>query len=100
MGVPSRKRRTYTSEFKAEAVRLVREQKLSVSEVAKDLDLTPSALDRWVKRAQADERGGTSGALSTSEREELKRLRKENRVLHEEREILKKATAFFANQNK
>ncbi len=99
MGVPSRKRRSYTSEFKAEAVRLVREQKLSVSEVAKDLDLTPSALDRWIKRAMIDARGSTSGVLSTNEREELKRLRKENRVLHEEREILKKA-AFFASQSK
>ena len=101
MGVQNRKRRTFTPEFKAEAVRLVREQKLQVAQVARDLDLTPSALLSWVKQRAIDEGGGSgSGALTSVEREELSRLRKENRVLHEERDILKKATAFFAKHSK
>jgi transposase len=63
------------------------------------LDLVASALGNWVKQAQADRSKGRTG-LTTAEREELARLRKENRILQEERDILKKATAFFAKQSR
>ena len=90
-----RKRRQFSEEFKAEAVRLVLDEGKSMAEVAKDLDLVPSALNGWVAQARADRTHGRTG-LTTAEREELARLRKENRVLREERDILKKAAAFFA----
>ena len=67
--------------------------------VSRDLDLTPSSLANWVRHAQADRTKGRTG-LTTAEREELARLRKENRILAEERDILKKAAAFFAKQSR
>jgi len=70
-----------------------------VAEVANDLDLTASALGQWVKQARADRSGGKTG-LTTAEREELAALRKENRELKMEREILKKAAAFFAKESR
>jgi transposase len=94
-----RKRRAFTNEFKAEAVRLVRESDKSVPTVARELDLTETALRSWVRQAEIDAGRGTPGALTTEEREELGRLRRENRTLRMERDILKKATAFFANEN-
>ena len=93
-----RKRRSSNEEFKAEALRLVREGGKSVSLVAKDLDLTDSALRNWVKQAEVDEGKGPTGALTTAEREEFARLRKENRQLTMERDFLKKAAAFFAKE--
>src|ERR1044071_9824122 len=93
-----RKRRSFNEEFKAEAVRLVREGGKSVPQVAKNLDLTDSALRNWVKQAQVDEGKGPVVALTTAEREELTRLRKENRQLTMERDFLKKAAAFFAKE--
>jgi len=95
-----RQRRSFTAEFKAEAVRLVRESGKSAGQIAKDLDLTETALREWVRRAEIDAGRGPKGALTTAEREELTRLRKENRVLQMERDILKKATAFFAKETK
>src|SRR3954454_21811177 len=92
-----RPRRQFTEEFKAGAVRLVLEEGKSVGAVAGDLDLTETALREWVKRAQADRTKGRTG-LTTAEREELARLRKENRQLRLEREILKNAAAFFASE--
>ena len=92
---PRRPRRTYTDEFKAETVRLVLDEGKSVAAVARDLELTESSLRNWVEQARADRTHGKTG-LTTAEREELARLRKENRILREEREILKKAAAFFA----
>src|SRR5215469_14272700 len=86
---PRRSRRRFDAEFKDQAVRLVLDEGKSVSAVARDLDLTETALREWVKRTQADRTKGRTG-LTTAEREELARLRKENRVLQEEREILKK----------
>jgi transposase len=77
----------------------VLEEGKSVTAVARELDLVPSALGLWVKHAQADRSKGRTG-LTTAEREELARLRKENRILQEERDILKKATAFFAKQSR
>jgi transposase len=94
----SRKRRYFTPEFKAEAVALVLDRGLEISEVADDLDLHPSTLRRWVDRFEA-ETGEPGDSLSSSEREELKRLRKEVRVLREEKTILKKAAAFFAKES-
>ncbi len=96
---PRRPRRKYTDEFKAETVRLVLDEGKSVGAVARDLELTESSLRNWVDRARADRTHGKTG-LTTTEREELARLRKENRILREEREILKKAAAFFAKQNR
>jgi transposase len=95
-----RVRRSFTDEFKAGAVRLVMDEGKSVGQVARELDLTESALRQWVERARADRGTGKPGALTTAEREELSRLRKENRILAEEREILKKAAAFFAKQSR
>jgi len=94
-----RGRRRFTDEFKHQAVRLVLDEGKSVSAVARELDLVASALGNWVKQAQADRTKGRTG-LTTAEREELARLRKENRILQEERDILKKATAFFAKQSR
>lgn len=90
-----RPRRRFTDEFKQQAVRLVLDEGKSVGAVARELDLVASALGSWVKQAQADRTKGRTG-VTTAEREELARLRKENRILREEREILKKAAAFFA----
>lgn len=92
---PRRARRRFDDEFKAQAVRLVLDEGKSVASVARDLDLTESNLRIWVERARADRTQGRTG-LTTAEREELTRLRKENRELRTEREILKKAAAFFA----
>ena len=94
-----RKRRAFTSEFKAEAVRLVRDSGKSVPTVARELDLTETALRSWVRQAEADAGRGPAGALTTEERAELAHLRRENRTLRMERDILKKATAFFAKEN-
>ena len=94
-----RSRRRFDDDFKAQAVRLVLDESKSVGSVARDLDLTETALREWVKRAQADRTKGRTG-LTSVEREELARLRKENRILREEREILKKAAAFFATERR
>jgi transposase len=83
----------------AGAVRLVLDEGKPVGAVARELDLTPSSLANWVRHAQADRTKGRTG-LTTAEREELARLRKELRVVQEEHEILKKAAAFFAKQSR
>ena len=89
-----RERRRHSDEFKREAVKLVTEQGLSVAQAARDLDVNENLLRTW-KRKFSDER---EESLRESERMELARLREENRRLRMEREILKKATAFFANE--
>ena len=94
-----RTRRSFTEEFRAGAVRLVLDEGKSAGAVARDLDLTESALRNWVAQARADRTKGKSGGLTTVEREELARLRRENRQLKLERDILKKAAAFFAKEN-
>lgn len=94
-----RARRAFSEEFKAGAIRLVLEEGKSAGAVARDLDLTESALRIWVARARADRTKGKSGGLTTIEREELVRLRRENRQLRLERDVLKKAAAFFAKEN-
>jgi transposase len=94
-----RPRRRFTEEFKQQAVRLVLDEGKSVTSVARELDLVASALGDWVKRAQADRSQGRTG-LTSVEREELVRLRKALRIAEEERDILKKATAYFAKQSR
>ena len=93
-----RSRRAFTTDYKAEVVALYRTTNKGVTELAKELDLTPSAVRRWVGQAKVD--AGERDGLTTSEREELAYLRKENRVLREERDILKRATAFFARETR
>ena len=94
-----RARRVFSDEFRAGAVRLVLDEGKSAGAVARDLDLTESALRVWVARAKAERTKGKSGGLTAAEREELARLRKEVRQLRLERDTLKKATAFFAKEN-
>ena len=94
-----RKRRAFTNEFKAETVRLIRESGKSLGVVARELDLTESAVRAWVRQAAIDGGQGSTGSLTTEEREELGRLRRELRTVRMERDILKKATAFFAKES-
>lgn len=91
-----RKRRKFTAQFKADAVRLVRTGAKTIAEVTADFDLTETSLREWVKQAEADAGKGPSGALTTAERAELIELRKRLKRVEMERDILKKATAFFA----
>jgi transposase len=95
-----RRRRAFTREFKAETVRLIQEGGKTVKEVCRDLDLVESAVRSWLRQAEIDEGRGPKGALTSSERDELARLRRENRQLLMEREILKIATAFFAKESR
>ena len=97
--VAKRKRRKFTDEYKAEVVALVRQGDRSVCQLARDLDLTESSVRGWARQADIDEGKGADGALTTDEKEELRRLRRENRQLRMDREILKAATAFFAKEN-
>jgi transposase len=94
-----RKRRAFTPEFKAEAVRLCQVGDRTVTQVAVDLDLTETALRDWVKRAAVDAGQGPPDALTTSEREEFARLKRENKRLTMERDILKAAATFFAKES-
>ena len=80
---------------KADAVRMVREVG-NLAKVSRDLDLTETALRKWVAQSDIDEGKGPRGALTTAELEELRRLRRENRILKMERDFAKKAAAFFA----
>ena len=95
-GKSRKPRRSFTREFKAEAIKLCSEPGQSIGKVAKNLDLTETALRAWVKQAKVDAGNGPAGALTTAEKQELAALRKEVRELRMEREILKKATDFFA----
>ncbi len=95
-----RTRRTFTKEYKAEVVTLIRQGSKSIGAVCGDLGLPETAVRRWVKQSDVDLGDGPAGALTTVEREELSELRKRVKTLEMEREILKKATAFFAKESK
>lgn len=95
MGTERRPRRSFSDGFKAEVVALVRQPGNTVGGVARDLDLTETAVRAWVRQADVDD--GRRDGLTSGERDELVRLRREMRVLREERDILKRATAFFAS---
>ena len=97
MTTETRKRRNYTEDFKRDAVALVTEQGYKTSEAARSLGIGDNLIRRW-KREFEEEASGTR--LGADEREELKRLRKENRVLRMEKEILKKASQYFAKEMK
>jgi transposase len=86
----------YSLQFRLEAVRLLRSSDRSVPQLARELGVSPQSLRNWSVQLDVDE--GRADGLSSSEREELRRLRRENRILSEEREILKKAAAFFAKE--
>jgi len=95
-----RKRRAFTSEYKAEVVDLCRRSGKSIGAIAKDLGLAETAVRRWVQQAAVDAGKGPAGALTTAERDELSALRRRVKTLEMEREILKKATAFFAKESR
>ena len=94
-----RKRRAFTPGFKADAVRLCKTGDRSISQVAKSLDLAETVLRDWIKRADVDGETGPKSELTTPERDELTELRRKVKRLEMEREILKKAAAFFAKEN-
>lgn len=94
-----RKRRVFTEEQKLAAVEHVRSTGKTVYQAAQDLDLTETALRRWIAEAEKKSRPGVEGELSVEEREELRRLRRENQRLQMERDFLKKAAAFFAKES-
>jgi transposase len=93
-----RPRRSFTPEFKAEIVELCRRGDRSIGQVAKDFDLTESNVRGWVNQTEIDQ--GERPGLTSAEREELAKLRRENRSLREDVEVLKRATAFFAKETR
>ena len=95
-----RKRRAFSSEYKAEVVQLIEDSGKSVGQVSRELDLTETAVRKWVEQSKVDAGTGRPGALTSDERDELRRLRRENAQLKMGREILNKATAFFARESK
>ena len=93
-----RPRRSFTPEFKADIVDACRRGDRSIGQVARDFDLTETAIREWVRQADID--AGTTPGVSTADRDELTALRRENRRLREDVEILKRATAFFAKETR
>lgn len=94
-----RQRRSFTPDFKAEVVALVRQPGRTAASVARELNLTETAVREWVHQAERDE-GVRADGLSTAERAEMAQLRKELREAREERDILKRAVAFFARETR
>ena len=94
-----RKRRRFSAEYKTETVRLIQRSGKSIGKMALELGIGESVLRRWVEQAEVEAGRGPEGALKRAEREELVELRRENQRLRLEREILKKATAFFAKES-
>lgn len=94
-----RPRRKFTNEFKADVVKMCRSGTESIRAVSERLDLTETAVRAWVKQAEVDEQGGSATALTSDEKAELARLKRELKRVTTERDILKKATAFFAKEN-
>lgn len=97
-GVRRRQRRAFTPEFKTEVVALVRQGERSLPAICREMDLSETAVRRWAEQAAVD--AGDKDGLTTEEREELRRLRRENRVLRDERDILKRAATFFAMETR
>ena len=95
----ARPRRSFTAEFKAEIVELCQRGDRTVRQVSQDFDLTETAVRDWVKQAELDS-GARNDGLASDERAELAALRRENRRLREDVDILKRATAFFANETR
>jgi len=97
-----KKRRTFTPEYKAEVVQLVAAGDRTAGQIARDLDLTETSVRGWVRQSDIDSgrgKGAAAGALTTAEREEFAGLKREVKTLRLERDILKKATAFFAKES-
>ena len=95
-----RKRRKFTAEFKAEVVGLVRSSGKTVGQVARELDLTETAVRAWVRQAAIDKKRDPQGPLTSEERAELTRLRRELKTTTMERDFLRKAAAFFAKSGR
>src|SRR6201996_1122156 len=96
MGKKPRRRRSFTPEFKAEIIELCQHGDRSIGQVARDFDLTETAVREWVRQAGRDAGTRNDGGLTSGERRELAELRRENRRLREDVDILRRATAFFA----
>ena len=97
MAKQQRTRRYFSPEFKAETIELIRSSGRSIPDICRELDLTETTVRNWMRQARID--AGDEEGLSTDEREELRRLRSENRTLKMERDLLKKAAAFFAKDS-
>ena len=97
MAKRQRDRRYFSPEFKAETVELVKTSGKSLPDICRELDLTETTVRNWVRQAEIDD--GQREGLTTDEREELRRLRAENKTLRMERDLLKKAAAFFAKDS-
>jgi len=95
-----RARRSFTPEFKAEIVELCQRGDRSIGQVARDFDLTETAVRAWVRQAERDAGSRGDGGLTSSERQELAALRRENQRLGGDVEILKRATAFFVKETR
>jgi transposase-like protein len=95
-----RERRKFTPEYTSEVVKLIKTSGKSVGEVARELDLTNTAARAWVVRAEIDEKRDPNGPLTTEERTEVTRMRRELRTVTMERDFLRKAAAFFARSGK
>jgi transposase len=94
-----KKKRKFTPEYKAQVVRMCREEGRNAAEVGRELGLARTVVSNWVKQASIDEKGGGTGPLTSEERAEYLALKRENKKLRQEREILRHATAFFAKES-
>ncbi|MFE4655060.1 transposase [Streptomyces sp. NPDC056707] len=99
MGSKSNRSRRYTEEFKRDAVALVRSSGRTVTEVAREIGVSAEGLRNWVKQDTTDRGQGSPGELTSAEREELRRLRRQNREQAETIEVLRKAAVFFAKES-
>ena len=100
MAKKKQERRSFKPDFKANVVRLCKTGDRSIGEVSRELGLTETSVRAWIRQSTVDAGQGPADALTTAEKQELTQLRRDNRVLREEREILKKAAAFFAKESR